>query len=60
MLEAKKMLCPQCGTKMNHHADKLDTTAALTKSDAINPDFGGIILEIYSCANCKNIEVKIS
>lgn len=60
MLEAEKMLCPKCGSKMNHHADKLDTTAALAESDAINPDFGGIIQEIYTCANCKNIEVKIS
>lgn len=45
---------------MNHHADKLDTTAALTEPDAMNPDFGGVIKEIYTCANCKNIEVELS
>lgn len=60
MLEAKKMLCPKCGGEMNHHADKLNTTATLTEPDALDPDFGGIIEEIYTCANCKNIEIRNS
>jgi ribosomal protein S27AE len=57
MLEAKKMLCPNCGAEMNHHADKLDFTTALTEPNAVDSTFGGIIEEIHTCPKCKNIEV---
>jgi hypothetical protein len=55
-----KMICPKCGTVMNHHADKLDYTTALTELDALDPNLGGILKEVHTCLNpnCKNVEVR--
>jgi predicted nucleic-acid-binding Zn-ribbon protein len=58
MPAAKKMLCPKCGAEMNHHADKLDFTTALSEPEAVDPDFGGILEEVHTCPKCKNIEVR--
>ena len=58
MPAAKKMLCPKCGAEMNHHADKLDFTTALSEPEAVDPEFGGILEEVHACPNCKNIEVR--
>ena len=44
MSETNKMNCPNCGTKMNHHADKPLVEAENT------------ILEIYTCAKCGKTE----
>lgn len=55
-----KMVCPKCGTQMNHHANKLDYTAALTDLDTVDPTLGGILEEVHTCSNpsCKNVEVR--
>lgn len=55
-----KMICPKCGTQMNHHADKLDYTIALTKLNVVDPNLGGILEEVHTCPkpNCKNVEVR--
>ena len=58
MPEAEKMLCPDCGIEMNHHADKLDYTPALTEPDAVDPDLGGILEEVYTCPQCGKTEVR--
>jgi predicted RNA-binding Zn-ribbon protein involved in translation (DUF1610 family) len=58
MPAAKKILCPNCGTEMNHHADKLDFTTVLSEPEAVDPEFGGILEEVHTCPNCKNIEVR--
>ena len=58
MPEAEKMLCPNCGAKMNHHADKLDITAALTEPDAVDPELGGILEQVYSCPKCGKTVVQ--
>lgn len=59
-MPAEKMICPKCGTQMNHHADKLDYTTALTELDAVDPNLEGIIEEFHTCPspNCKNVEVR--
>lgn len=56
MSEAK-MVCPKCSAQMNHHANKLDYTTALTELDTVDPDFGGILAEVHTCpnSNCKNV-----
>lgn len=58
MPEAEKMLCPNCGVQMNHHADKLDLTTALTEPDAVDPQLGGILEEVYSCPKCGKTVVQ--
>ena len=58
MSEVEKILCPECDIQMNHHANKLDFTTALTEPDAINPELGGILEEIYTCPQCGNIVVR--
>jgi C4-type Zn-finger protein len=55
MAEKKKMICPNCGAEMNHHAEKIDYTAALDEPQAaerIDPYFGGVVDEVHSCAGC--------
>lgn len=52
MAEVKKMICPDCGVEMNHHAEKIDYTAALDDSSAIDPEFGGVLEEAHTCPKC--------
>ena len=52
MAKKEKMLCPECGVELNHHADKVDFTAGLAKPEAVDPDFGGIVQEAHTCAEC--------
>jgi len=40
------LMCPECGTEMNHHADKLIYEGNL------RPDLGGVIQELYRCPAC--------
>jgi hypothetical protein len=47
-----KLICPQCGDEMNHHADKLVYT---TKTDDSHPtygDLGGLVEETHACSGC--------
>ena len=46
------MICPNCGTKMNHHSDKLVCANGLEQPDAIDPTFGAIVEQFYSCPKC--------
>lgn len=55
MPEVKKMICPKCGTQMNHHANKPDRSADMTEPSAVDPELGGI-LEIHTCPNCRHTE----
>ncbi|MGB7924496.1 MAG: hypothetical protein WCF57_14740 [Pyrinomonadaceae bacterium] len=52
MAEVKKMVCPDCGVEMNHHAEKIDYTAAFDDPAAVDPDFGGVLEEAHTCARC--------
>ncbi len=49
---AQPMICPDCGVAMNHHADKIDYTAALSEPEAVDPHFGGIVEEAHTCPEC--------
>jgi hypothetical protein len=40
---------------MNHHADKLLRSAALTEIESASPELVGM-LEVHSCPGCANIE----
>ena len=53
-----KMLCPDCGVEMNHHADKIDYNAALEDPDASDMDFGGIVEEAHTCPVCGSTHLR--
>ncbi|GAC1499362.1 MAG: hypothetical protein NVS2B14_12740 [Chamaesiphon sp.] len=54
----EKMICPNCGSAMNHHADKLDYSTILTQSDAADSELGGILEEIHTCSQCRTTAVR--
>lgn len=58
MSHTNKMICPDCGVEMNHHADKIDYTAALNEPEAVDPDLGGIIEEAHTCPECGNMMAR--
>jgi ribosomal protein S27AE len=54
----EKMICPDCGVEMNHHADKIDYTAALEDDAAIDPAFGGVVEEAHTCPSCGRTRLR--
>jgi C4-type Zn-finger protein len=49
------MICPVCGTRMNHHADKVDYSI---EDAADDPVFGGALAEVHTCAHCGRVELR--
>jgi predicted RNA-binding Zn-ribbon protein involved in translation (DUF1610 family) len=50
--------CPQCGTMMNRHAEKVvhpDTPGDLALVDAA---LGGVLEETHACPGCGNVEAR--
>jgi ribosomal protein S27AE len=47
-----KMICPKCGTEMNHHADKLVDPVKPVDAKHINLALGGLIEEMHYCPGC--------
>jgi predicted RNA-binding Zn-ribbon protein involved in translation (DUF1610 family) len=56
--QKSKMICPNCGAEMNHHADKL--VDPITEEDRrhFNPNLGGVVNEIYYCPSCGGVESR--
>ena len=46
---SEKMICPDCGIDMNHHADKIDYGAPFGRVD---PELGGVMEESHTCPQC--------
>ena len=46
------MRCPECGSEMNHHADKLVVPSDPADQAAIDPVLGGIVEERHACPVC--------
>ena len=44
------MICPACGTTMNHHADKMEYA-----DGAGEPAGGGVVMEVHTCPGCGNV-----
>ena len=53
-----KMICPGCGAEMNHHAEKIDYTAAFDAEGAVDEETGGILEEIHTCPKCGDTETR--
>ena len=58
MPKTNKMICPACGAEMNHHAEKVDYTAALDDPEAVDSDLGGILEEVHTCPDCGSVETR--
>ncbi|HZS00912.1 MAG TPA: hypothetical protein VFE37_19490 [Chloroflexota bacterium] len=57
-MATRPLRCPVCGSEMNHHADKVDYTAALENPAAADPAFGGVLEEVFTCPGCGRIELR--
>lgn len=58
MKTKEKMICPDCGVEMNHHADKIDYSAALEDEVAVDPVFGGVVEETHTCPACSRTHTR--
>lgn len=55
MSQANKMICPDCGAEMNHHAMKIDYG---DDSATVDPVFGAVLKEVHTCAQCGRTELR--
>jgi ribosomal protein S27AE len=55
-----KMICPRCGSEMNHHADKLIYSTERNVTAKIDPSLGGLIEETHNCPGCGAIASRIA
>lgn len=46
MQRASKMVCPDCGVEMNHHANKVEYGEGGVE------ELGGRLLEAHACPSC--------
>lgn len=58
MAQDDRMMCPECGVEMNHHAEKIDYTAALDDPLHIDAQLGGALEEAYTCPHCGKTELR--
>ena len=57
-MDDDKMTCPDCGTEMNHHANKLDYTAAAGGHTVEEAEPGGVVVEAHACPDCGRTETR--
>jgi ribosomal protein S27AE len=53
-----KMICPKCGTEMNHHADKLVYPVTAEDAKKMDVTLGGVIEETHGCPGCGGVESR--
>jgi ribosomal protein S27AE len=53
-----KMICPNCGDEMNHHAMKIDYREY--DPAVVDETFGGVVKEAHTCPRCGQIELRVS
>lgn len=56
MESVNKMVCPDCGVEMEHHAEKIDYLNGA--SGEIDSKLGGTIEEAYVCPECGKTEMR--
>jgi ribosomal protein S27AE len=54
--QKRKMICPECGAEMNHHADKL--VYGLKHGEKLDPSLGGVVEETHCCPGCGAVESR--
>ena len=55
MPERNKLVCPNCGAEMNHHATKIDYS--VDDLSLVDPVFSGALKEAYTCPRCGKTEL---
>jgi predicted RNA-binding Zn-ribbon protein involved in translation (DUF1610 family) len=55
-MSVSKIICPVCGAEMNHHAMKIDY--GIEDPRLMDPVFGGVLKEVYTCPECGRIELR--
>jgi ribosomal protein S27AE len=60
MAKTNPMLCPDCGLPMNHHADKVDYTAAEKEGAVVDPQAGGVVAEFHTCPECGKTHSRVA
>jgi predicted RNA-binding Zn-ribbon protein involved in translation (DUF1610 family) len=50
--QTNKMICPDCGVEMNHHANKVEYVTAYEEGEEQEPVFGGTLVEAHTCPEC--------
>ena len=58
MTTKSRIKCPKCGVEMNHHASKVDYSAADAEPELIDPVYGGVLQEVHQCPSCGDIELR--
>ena len=53
-----KMICPDCGAEMNHHAMKVNYN--VEDPVLIDPAFGAVVEEAHSCPECGRIALRLA
>lgn len=49
-MDRPKMICPDCGAEMNHHAMKIDFS--VDNPSIVDPAFDGVVQEAHCCPEC--------
>jgi predicted RNA-binding Zn-ribbon protein involved in translation (DUF1610 family) len=58
-VSSEPVLCPKCGTEMNHQADKL--VEPVTRAEAKGAQavvLGGVIVAVFACPACGWIDSR--
>ena len=56
--KSPKMVCPDCGAELNHHAEKLAEPTSAEEALRMDPELGGILEEIHCCPGCGKNESR--
>ena len=52
-MQREKMVCPDCGVEMNHHANKVEYGAGVEEQEAAPEEgLGGRLVEAHTCPQC--------
>ena len=51
-----KMICPECGAEMNHHAVKIHYS--VDEPALIDPAFEGAVEEVHNCPACGHVSLR--
>ena len=58
--QSSKMICPRCGSEMNHHADKLVQPITTDQAKHVNETLGGLIEQTHCCPSCGGVESRLA
>ena len=47
-----KVMCPECGVEMNHHASKLEYPTCAEEVAKVDPVFGALLEDAHCCPDC--------